>query len=511
MIYIIKGKHFRELVLCLMIVAVASGSVISGDNSDRRLNVAISGSPQSRNPLEIDDAVSTSLLLNNVFETLVKYGEERRTVEPALAVDWKVSDEGRVWILTLRNDVHFHDGSLMTSDKVVKHFRSNANFNGRVESDGDLQVRIIFDEKRLEFMKTITGLDYAITSHLDDGAIVGTGPFVISSWETPRRVVLEAYSGYWGKKSQMDEVVFHLNMSSQETLEGLRAGDIDVMDIVPPQMVEIIGMNDELKISALTGASITFVHLNIENYPLNRIEFRRALNQLINKENIIRDVLYGQAMECRGILPPAIGGKESGPPRVSYKPEEAKKVIREYLADSSRVFKMVGLPFARPYCPEPNKMARIIAGYLKGAGIHTRYISVDTMDEYLEKIRGDDYDFVISGWVLDSRNPDDFYSYLFALGDNPPIFKIHWQNPRFEKLIFSARGVLSLRKRWGYYYRAEDIFFQEMPWIMLAHPSKLSAYRSGISGLKMGPTGELRLGGVMKKKSGLTSYNRETD
>jgi dipeptide transport system substrate-binding protein len=266
---------------------------------------------------------------------------------------------------------------------------------------------------------------------------------------------------------------------------------------VPPDYADVITGDHNLVLERHEGVNVAYITMNIERYPLDQPDFRRALNMLINRENIINKIYSGQAVQCRGLLPPVIGGNMEREPRAKYDPEEAKKIIEKYQVEEGRVFKLVGLPFLRSYCPDPNQMARLIAGYMKGVGLKLEYLPTYSMEDYFEKIADTEFDFIVDGYVIDSPSRDDFYTYVFGVGVDYP-YEIRWKSEEFDSLVCKARSITDDKEREKVYARAEDLFFSEYPWIILVHSNELAAYRKDVEGLVIIPTGEIRLGKARK-------------
>ncbi|MBU8923328.1 MAG: hypothetical protein KOO63_16045 [Bacteroidales bacterium] len=488
-----------QIVMVFFVMTLLTSGQAEGREGNW-INIALSGSPMTQDPKLIKDSLTLSVIHNTVFECLVRYGGEMNLViEPALAVSWDIKSSGKIWEFTLRSGVRFHDGSVMTSADVVDSFRRDPIFTGEIEAVGDKKVRMVFEEKRSGFVKNITQVGSAIEKFLPDGTIVGTGPFRIVSWLQEESVDLEAFDEYWGGRPKLDGVHFQCAVPAESALDMMKSGETDVVDIVPPSLVQEFEHDPAIETSVMKGVNVSYVHLNINNPPLDSAEFRKALNMAIHTEKIIRDVHFNQAVICRDVLPPMIGGKDDGPPRIEYRPKAAKEVIARYLKDSDRVFRMIGLPFPRPYCPEPAAQARLIAGYLKGAGLKIEYQPAESMEEYMRYMDEQDFDLLISGWVIDSRNPDDFFTAIFGVGDVDPAFLGDWQNEEFESLVIQARQTVSLKRQWDLYRAASDLFFEDLPWILIAHTNQIGAHRKVIEGLQFDPTSEFRLHDVTKR------------
>ncbi|MBN1164371.1 MAG: hypothetical protein JXB45_07315 [Candidatus Krumholzibacteriota bacterium] len=464
-----------------------------------RLNVSLSGRPVTQDPGQVADAYSSTIMLNNLFETLVRYDNDRGlTIEPCLAESWNVQQAGREWIFNIRKGVRFHDGSELTADDIVRAFSNSNEFMGKVYKTGPWEVKCEFADKRAGFVKTVSQCSFAISKLLPDGSRVGTGPFRLEQWNPDDKIILRAFDQYWGAPAQVEEVYFHCSVGIDDAVALLENGQIDIVDIIPPPLVRDLHDKENIVLSTLEGVNISFVQINVYQPPLDDPELRLALNMLLNVDNIIEVVFSGQASPCRGLLPPIVGGVKEGPPRIRYDPVEARKIINRYPELKDKTLRLVGLPSPRPYCPEPNSMARLIAGYLKGAGLKIEYIRTSSMTDYLDRMKNGEYDLIISGWVLDSRNPDDFYSILFGIGGIPTPNTHNLKDELFESLVLQARTTVSLKKQWEFHHKASDRFFEQVPWMMIAHTNHISATRNGIAGLRVSPTGELRLVGVSK-------------
>ena len=490
--------------IVIVVLAIFSVMIFSsaGFCSERPnwINIALSGSPRTFKPWEINDAVSSSVFQNNVYECLFRYGENRQVIEPCLATGWSVKDAGRVWIFELRQDVHFHDGSVMTAEDVVESFKRTHRFTGQIEAIGKNRVKVSFTEKMANFLESVTQVYYSIVRVSGDGRVIGTGPFEVTDWEPERKIVLRPFRQYWGGTQKIDGATFYCSVDSLDAVKRIESGAVDIIDIVPPEFVSRLQDNPDIEVSVRRGVNISFVLLNDSNPPLDNLEFRKALNMAIDKKNLIRDIYKGEAVPCKGLLPPALGGMagDTDFQEEEYNMSEARNIIHRYVGEKSRVFKMVGLPFPRPYCPNPQGMARIIAGYLRSAGINIRYYPTRSFDDFDKYLKSGDYDMVIAGWIIDSNDPDDFFTPIFGIGEVASDFGQVWKTPEFESLILRARETISLKSRWQLYMKAEDLFYKDMPWILIAYPNLIGAYRRTVKGFAISPTGEMRLLGVEK-------------
>ena len=63
-------------------------------------------------------AALDQILVDNIYEGLIRRTPEQE-IEPALASDWTVSEDGLTYTFDLREGVTFHDGQALTPQDVV--------------------------------------------------------------------------------------------------------------------------------------------------------------------------------------------------------------------------------------------------------------------------------------------------------------------------------------------------------------------------------------------------------
>jgi peptide/nickel transport system substrate-binding protein len=81
------------------------------------------GDPETLDPA-LDYETAGGELVSNVYDGLVTYDREKASeFVPALATDWTVSSDGTVYTFTIRQNVKFHNGDVLTPDDVAFSFQ----------------------------------------------------------------------------------------------------------------------------------------------------------------------------------------------------------------------------------------------------------------------------------------------------------------------------------------------------------------------------------------------------
>lgn len=122
-------------LLLLIGLLLLSGTLMAQDTPttpDVPLELALMGAPSTLDPLFVTNA-SDIHLVNNLFIGLTRLDPVTGDILPALASSWSVSEDGKTWTFTLRDDVPWvnynpQDGTFMvvrsvTADDVLFSFR----------------------------------------------------------------------------------------------------------------------------------------------------------------------------------------------------------------------------------------------------------------------------------------------------------------------------------------------------------------------------------------------------
>ncbi|MGH2198869.1 ABC transporter substrate-binding protein, partial [Enterococcus faecalis] len=75
---------------------------------------------------------------------------------------------------------------------------------------------------------------------------VGAGPYRVVRWTKNSELVLERFDGYWRGPAPIGRIVFEPVVDETARITSLRAGTFQLVDVVPPQMLGLIGRDPAL-------------------------------------------------------------------------------------------------------------------------------------------------------------------------------------------------------------------------------------------------------------------------
>lgn len=201
-----KKRNTFGILLGVMILAVAialggcggdketetSETVNSSDEETTSGGRVVVGITQDLDSLDPHNAAyaGTREVLFNVFEGLVKASPDG-SLTPAVAEDYKVSDDAKFYTFTLRDGITFHDGSPVTVDDVKYSLERYAEILGEssafsilesVDVVDDKTVEIHLSEGSSEFISELTAAIIPENNEDPAGNPIGTGPFKYVSY-----------------------------------------------------------------------------------------------------------------------------------------------------------------------------------------------------------------------------------------------------------------------------------------------------------------------------------------
>lgn len=186
---------------------------------------------------------------------LVKYKGNAGDIRPNIAKDYKVSDDGKVWTFTLREDVTFSDGCKLTSKDFIATWdvmkeQQSRPFSSveKYEATGDYELVVtlkapnptfIYELPTQNIYGVVCSKELAANGPESNKSAVGCGPYVVESYESGVKFVLKAREDYWNKDRmphiETCEIVIITDENS--AMMGLMSGELDCMNTVSTEVM----------------------------------------------------------------------------------------------------------------------------------------------------------------------------------------------------------------------------------------------------------------------------------
>ncbi|RRJ61586.1 ABC transporter substrate-binding protein [Paenibacillus oralis] len=541
-----KAKRWSSIILLLMLsMAVAltgcggngGGNSAAGTNKGTNTGTeAPSGSAQdtlivgrggdssSLDPAIVTDGESLKIT-HQVFDSLLEYKEGTTEVQPSLAEDWTVSEDGLKYTFKLRQGVKFQDGTDFNAEAVVFNFtrwsdpKSEYKFEGdsfdyydsmfgpdgkrvikEVKAVDDYTVEFTLNQPQAPFLQNLAMTSFGIASPTAiqekkenfKNEPVGTGPFVFKEWKRNDSITLEKNPNYWKEGlPKLNKVIVRSIPDNSARFNALQSGEIDLMEDLSPDDLATLESNPELQKITRPSNNVGYVGFNLKKEPFNDVKVRTALSYAVNKQGIIDAFFAGQAEPAKNPMPPSLWGYNDSIQDYEYDLEKAKQLLAEagYPNGLPGEYTFYAMPVSRPYMPDGKKVAEVIQADFEKIGVKVNIESPEWATYLDDAQAGEKDDLFMLGWQGDNGDPDNFLYTLLDKDAIPSNNYSYYSNDELHEILKQAQVETEQSKREELYKKAQEIIKADAPWIPLVHTTPLLAAKANVKGYVASPTG----------------------
>jgi peptide/nickel transport system substrate-binding protein len=129
-----------------------------------------------------------------------------------------------------------------------------------------------------------------------NGPPIANGPFRLATWDRGNSMTLVRNNAYWGKRSQVNSIVFRFIPDTNTQFQAMRGGEVQIINPQPQQ--QIVDIRKQSNINVQQGSQFAWEHVDFQlgagGHPALKKKFvREAIVTGINRAQI-RQVAYGQ-------------------------------------------------------------------------------------------------------------------------------------------------------------------------------------------------------------------------
>ncbi len=484
------------------------------------MNVVVDNAPTDLDPAS-DEFYGSDNIARNINDELI--ADDHASISrfiPKLAVSWSSNANYTVWTFHLRHGVRFHTGRCCLTADDVKYSIGRTVLAGlsasylfaRFMTDPMKQIKIV-DPYTVQFnlvqpgpffssavageftalildaqalRKHATKADPWAHNYATDHGL-GTGPYMIQSWQRATQVVLVRFPAYWGGWSgrHFSRIVIRTIPESTTRRELLERGAADLTYNLTAQDDLALEKNPNVVVSPDYSTEVDYIVMT-EAGPLASPYARQALCYAFDYNALITGIYKGFARRAYGPVPSVLFGYD---PHMFHYQTDLKKA--KALFDKAGVKPGTTLTFyyADPYGP----VALILQAQLAQIGINLKPERVDS-NAFSSTFFGNSApstrpNLMPYPWWPDYNDPYDMAvtligsQYAGAAGANAGYYHNAQVDALLAKMKYASGEQLA-----AYAHQMQDITSRvDPPAIYIAEPAQVNILSKSLKGFFFNP------------------------
>jgi len=521
--------------------ASVAGVVVGQTRGFQTISVAFAQTPKRGGSIKIGiftnidtldphntTSIAATAIHNNIYNGILKVAYDGKEVSfvPDLATEWEIIGD-RVHVFRFHKGVTFHNGDPLTAADIqwnlervkdVKQAPIHAwklKLLEKIEILDDHTIRLTFDKPYPFLRVAFTGSTGRAGTMVNRRAVeqwgkdygrhpVGTGPFKFVEWKEADFIQLERNPNYFemgedGKPlPYLDKVHLKFIIEPSTLVAAVQSGEVDGINNAIPQFVPLLRKNPNLNVHTLVGGNWRNIAFNCVKEPFSDINLRKAIAYGLNREEILKQVQFGEGVIAYGPISPPMTG--------FYEPEFGKKkegqyydfaLAKEHLKKSRypNGVEVLLLSGNAGYAP---RQAEVIQAQLAKLNIKVNISLNDTPVFRKRWLEERQWDIVQLQWDAD-LDPDET---LFPELHSKETWNAgRWNNPEFDRLVELAQVEPDQKKRKQYYNDAVKILVEDTPSAVILHENEQKVFAKYVKGFQSIPVNAIDMHRVWMDKA----------
>ncbi len=471
--------------------------------------------PRYINPILSQTSEADADLSQLIYSGLFSYDAQGKLVK-RLADDYSISDDGKLYTVTLKQGVKWHDGGELTAEDVLftikaiqdPAYKSPLRSNWlSVEATTTDRYTLAFSLKKsyFGFLESLTvGIlpkhiwenvapenfllaDYNMTP-------IGCGPyrFYNSEKDSNGNILsyeLRAFTNYFAGTPYMSKVLFRFYPDTSSLMDAYGRKEILAINTVTPENLPQLEQRKSTRVYEIAIPRVFSVFFNTtKSAALAHDEVRSALALGTDRQAIIQAVLKGKGQEAVSALLPFMGGYASDLTLPHFDEKAANELLDakgwQHGADGMRSAAGTALEFELlvPDWPELMKTADLLKVQWEKLGARVTVTALSAADLQQNAIRPRDYQALLFGEA--AMLESDPYSFWHSSQKRDPGLNLAlFDDKGADELLLTLREEMSGDKRREEYRTFQEILLRENPAVFLYSPTYLYVVNSAVKGI----------------------------
>lgn len=442
------------------------------------------GQPHLINPLYADLNPVDQLLASLVYRGLIKFNQAGLP-EGDLAQSWEISEDGKQYKITLKDNLYFQDGKKLTTQDIAFTYELTKlpEYQGPKKGAFD-QVEIeIVNENKIQFTLTQPFAPFLETLslgvlpkhlwqeknieqilHLDKNLLpVGGGilkikkdGLVIDNQQDVKAMTFEILEG------KLPAIQFKFYPDEQSLVLAYQLGEVDSLAIARSDLSQKLINWPNLQVLQKTLNTTQYILFFNYQVPEEKTEVKRVLNETTFRKALLNlisgKISHGSSL---GPIPKASWAYQSDLLSPEFKPNPAAKILKDFNAPA--------LTLSVLQKPAFLDLAKEVKKELEGAGLAIELEVLDSAAFETKIVKSKDFEIALVGQKM-GVDPDQYTFWHSTQKDLPGLNLSSFSSRRVDKALEEGRKASDLEERKKFYQDFQDEMVKEVPAIFLIHP-----------------------------------------
>lgn len=360
------------------------------------------------------------------------------------------------WVMKLKPNVKFHDGTILTAEDVkatlefTKKFPQCQQITESVESVeviDDLTFKLTTVKPHARLLDDLSHhANFILPKHLIEAdhdfnnAPVGTGPYKHVKWTVGEQIELEMFDEYFDEADQpsIKNIIWRIVPEATSRAIALEAGEADMIIDLSANDIPRLKELDGIEVSNEAGTEYNMLLLNNDKEPFDNVLVRRGINAAIDKEAVVIVAMDGLA-DPSYAQTPQIFPETTMENTDTYDVEKALAYFEEAGVDPKTIkFEILVVN------DENKRAAEVIQANLLEIGITVSISSIDHTTALQKEFEGD-YEAAIGKFTTSSNLmyvSSLLHSNLIGASNRTQL-----NDPKVDRLIDAANQTIDDEKR----------------------------------------------------------------
>ena len=456
---------------------------------------------QSSDVIGFDPTASTDTNNKNVLKNMVSRlyeTDDYFNPVPVLATSYTQVDD-YTWEFKIAQNVHFHDGTLLTVDDVIYSLQrakekssSGKTLLGPVVSFEKVDEETLRLTTSSVYGSMLTALSNSACTILSKNWIEkaeagecdwdevikqgATGRYILESREIGNKCVLVKNENYFDPNdaAQNEKLIFRIIPEATTRTVMVQTGEADVnVNFDTVAMADCLS-DPNVQVLEHESSTIYYIALNCETGPFTSKELRQAVAWAINRADCLEVGYNGYGKEWSNVWAPTVYGATDNP--YTYDPEKAKELVAKAGYDTVDVRACVKTD-------AEERIAQSVQSDLAKVGINMTYTRIDNTI-LTETMANNEYDMAFD-YTAFYNDPELFVGRQFQASGIGAKNYAHYVNPEVDQLMAEAKATLDESKRQEIYHQINTILCDDCPWIGMFNSNLYALARTGIKGVNI--------------------------